>query len=151
MDTKLLLPLIHACSEIFNEYLKETPEISETTDEKHNKTQGVIILVGVTGSLKGRFIIDIDSDTAWHISELIMRGDVDANDRELIESAIAEFGNIVAGRTSSILNELGQSVRLTPPTVVCGNDVEILDKSTNVLSAKITTSIGELLLTLTFE
>ncbi len=149
MEKDLIAHFINAGSEVLFELLQEKPSVEKVYKiERTSKTQGIAIIIGITGDMEGRIIIDIAPDTAHKISEIILQESLKSEDTELIESAVGELANMIAGRAVSILNELGTSLKITPPTTFSGQNLKITDKMPQVFVVPLNTKVGKIMLNL---
>ena len=98
-------------------------------------SMGVAVVVGVTGSKKGRVLVDMEQQTAKKLGEVLAPG---LDDEDFPLYAAAELCNIVAGGATTNMNnqnrELG--LRLAPPSIFSGIQSKIYSPnlSTQVLS-----------------
>ena len=152
MDKNLVTPFINAGSEIFFELLGEKPVPgSASIINKKSDSQGLIILVGITGDLNGRIIIDLTKEQTHIMAEKILHEEIPVEDEELIESAISELGNMLSGRAVSKMSEFDYSLKITPPTLMIGDNMKIVDTVTPILVVPFQTAIGTILLNLSVE
>ncbi len=149
MEKKIIGSFINAAIEVLSELLKKTPSHGDVkTFEKVISSQGMAVIIGITGTLSGRMILDLSPQTAHKISEIILQERLKTEDVELIESAVNELGNMITGRAVSILNEIGHSLIITPPTMFKGDKLKIVDKNPVMLVVPIDTIIGNITLNL---
>jgi chemotaxis protein CheX len=90
----------------------------------------VITSVGLTGDLKGIFMLRTDMQGAAGILKA-MTGGIRlhiANDRlsEIQLAAIAEFSNQIAGRAITLLSDIDLRCDITPPAVLAAPDLQSL-------------------------
>lgn len=79
----------------------------------------VIIMIGVTGEMRGQVIIGFSLEVALDIaSKMIMMPVTEMN--ELSMSAISELGNMILGNAATILSTKGVGIDITPPTLCRG-------------------------------
>jgi chemotaxis protein CheX len=75
------------------------------------------VLIGMTGDVRGRLIIDGDEQVFSSIGEgmfgLVIEG-------EMLESFAGELGNMIAGTLSTSISQNGMEMDITPPTVLVG-------------------------------
>lgn len=75
------------------------------------------VLIGMTGDVKGRVIIEGDEVTFGKIGEgmfgMFLEG-------EMLESFAGELGNMIAGNLSTNISQRGFEMDITPPTVLVG-------------------------------
>lgn len=75
------------------------------------------VLIGMTGDVKGRVIIDGNEEIFGKIGEgmfgMFLEG-------EMLESFAGELGNMITGNLSALISQKGFEVDITPPTVLVG-------------------------------
>ena len=91
-------------------------------------TLGVASVIGLTGDIKGRVILDISKETAVKIAEK-MNNEKLPGLNGLVRSSINELNNIISGRAVTILKNNGFNFDVTPPTLFSGEGMEINDQS----------------------
>lgn len=84
----------------------------------HPFTQNSIgVLIGMTGDVRGRVIIDGDETVFSKIGEGMFGM---ALEGEMLESFAGELGNMIAGNLSTSISQRGFEMDITPPTVLVG-------------------------------
>lgn len=76
------------------------------------------VLVGITGDIKGRILIDGEYDLFSKIGEKMFGMPIQA---EMIESFSGELGNMIVGNMSTNISQKGFVIDITPPTVIIGH------------------------------
>lgn len=75
------------------------------------------VLIGMTGDVRGRVIIDGEEEIFGKIGEgmfgMVLEG-------EMLESFAGELGNMIAGNLSTSIAARGFEMDITPPTVLVG-------------------------------
>ncbi|WP_075982072.1 chemotaxis protein CheX [Bacillus massilinigeriensis] len=75
------------------------------------------VLIGMTGDLRGRIIINGEESIFGKIGEGMFGM---ALEGEMLESFAGELGNMIAGNLSTSISEKGFEMDITPPTVLVG-------------------------------
>jgi chemotaxis protein CheX len=88
----------------------------------------VTAMVGMAGALCGVMSIRCDEKTAEKITGRML-GSVGAVDPKDVPDAIAEICNMVAGNFKSKITQLAEHCLLSVPTVIRGNDYELVTVS----------------------
>lgn len=84
-------------------------------------SDSIIIMIGVTGEMRGQVIIELTSDIACDLAgKMMMMGPLPTLD-EMGTSAICELGNMIMGNTATLFSGKGIGIDITPPTVCNGN------------------------------
>lgn len=92
-------------------YVKETAFASDS----------VIIMIGVTGEMRGSVMIALSYNKALEIASNMMMGMPVTELDEMSISAISELGNMIMGNAATILSTKGVGIDITPPTLCRGN------------------------------
>src|SRR3954471_21962997 len=75
------------------------------------------VLIGMTGDIRGRLMIDGEEQAFSKIGEgmfgMVIKG-------EMLESFAGELGNMIAGTLSTSISQQGMDMDITPPTVLVG-------------------------------
>jgi CheY-specific phosphatase CheX len=89
----------------------------------------VAVVVGVTGSKKGRILLKAGFETARRFAEQMNAGE-DCTPTDVYLS-IAEFANMFSGRALTQVNNASESpaLRLTPPALFVGRRLAIITPS----------------------
>ena len=77
----------------------------------------VIIMIGITGEMRGQVMIVLSYTKALEIASKMMMG----MPVEMSISAISELGNMIMGNAATIFSTKGILIDITPPTVCRGN------------------------------
>jgi CheY-specific phosphatase CheX len=114
-------------------------------------SQGLVVIVGVTGARPGRIILDTSMDTARQLSEAF-NGETDLTEDDIIDS-MAEFANIVSGHSiTQINNSEGQlNLMLTPPSIFFGNKINITSPKIKAEVIEVDTPAGMIKISVGFE
>lgn len=148
MNNQVIIDIIQrSFGEIYKEISGESPiagqvQIGERSINMHD----LVIVVGVTGRLIGRLIIDMPYNTSAQIAELVLQEKIKETDIELIESATGELANMWAGRAVSMLNEIGYQIKITPPTIFKGKNMTVMDKIANAILIPFQTNKGDVII-----
>lgn len=81
----------------------------------------VIIMIGVTGEMRGSVMIALTYPKALEIASRMMMGMPVTELDEMSISAISELGNMIMGNAATILSTKGIGIDITPPTLCRGN------------------------------
>lgn len=88
-------------------------------------SKNVIIMLGVTGDLRGNVAINIDETTAMKIASNMMGGMAVESFDEIAKSAVSELGNMVMGRVCTAISEQGLLIDITPPSLLTGDNLQL--------------------------
>ncbi|HHY94289.1 MAG TPA: chemotaxis protein CheX [Firmicutes bacterium] len=144
MNVEFLNPFLVAIRDVLESELGEAPQIGSLATEQSSFTSDdVTVLVGVTGTVEGVVFYGMAEQTACRLAAAMMGTPVPMLD-SLAESAIAELGNMIAGRASAGLEEAGFNSRLAPPSVIHGRGAIISTIEIRRLVVPVTTGKGEI-------
>lgn len=107
--TKVLRDMVCIDAQIGKPYTKDT-KFGE---------QSLLIMLGVTGKMKGQVILDFQNTVALDVaSKMCMMPLDEMND--LAQSAVCELGNMILGNTATVFSTKGIGIDITPPTICSG-------------------------------
>lgn len=141
----------------FTKNLEEMADLKGTIDVVKDVgtkfiSHGVAIIVGLTGTKQGRVIVDVTNEVSEAFAKRILGTD-EISDEDLLNS-IAEFANIVAGHGVSEINNLYKKkemeIRLTPPSILIGESLSIINPKLSSNTVTAVTEIGEIHLNVGF-
>jgi chemotaxis protein CheX len=75
---------------------------------------GMCVLVGFTGEIAGRMLIDGGNESFGRLGENMYGM---ALEGEMLHSFVGEIANMVAGNICTLISEKGRKVDITPPTI----------------------------------
>ncbi|NLD45573.1 MAG: chemotaxis protein CheX [Clostridiaceae bacterium] len=102
-------------AKIGNVFLKDSPYSSDN----------VIIIVGLTGKIRGQALFSMSKEVAFSIASSMMGGIVLTELDEISKSAISELTNMILGNTATILYNKGIGIEITPPSFLMGDNMQI--------------------------
>jgi len=96
-------------------YLKNQP----------HKSDNIMIIVGLTGKIRGQVGFGMDKPSALDIASSMMGGmEINGLD-EISKSAISEMTNMILGNAATILYNKGIAIEITPPSFLMGDNMEV--------------------------
>lgn len=139
--------------DLFNKLTKTIPEITdESNDDIDIQSEGVSIVMGITGKYSGRLIFDMSFDTATKLSTVLLKREP-KNNQELL-NVISEIANMFAGNACSMINKKNRifGLRVAPPTTLHGESINISKAELeDNYSANVKTQFGSLSINIGFE
>ncbi len=99
----------------------------------------VIIIIGITGDIKGQALISIDLDIALTIVSNMMVGMEVTELNEMSKSALSELGNMIMGNSATLLFNSNIKIDITPPTLMIGQGLSISTDKMNSICIPIET------------
>ena len=126
VDTKYLNPFFSSAYDVIHEMSGEAVKRGQL--RLHNKPEspssGFAVVIGVTGELEGRVIVDLKKETAVKFAEIMNMEEI-GEFNELVKSTMGEIGNMISGRAVSKLQNEGFSFNITPPTLFEGENMVV--------------------------
>jgi chemotaxis protein CheX len=123
--------------------LKVEAHAIEKEEQPAHMSQGVTVIVGVTGDIEGSFTISIPEDFAVRYTAALLEVEVVDYD-EVVASAIGEFGNMVVAQTSMYLIDHDITCDLCPPTILRTEGGEIRGPQSNLFTVRFASDWGEI-------
>lgn len=78
-----------------------------------------VIIIGVTGQIRGQVLIAMTEDNACGIASKMCMTEVRAID-DFASSALSELGNMILGNAATVFSSNGVGIDITPPTLSHG-------------------------------
>jgi chemotaxis protein CheX len=146
LKIEFVRPFIVATQEVLNTELNRTVSIEKgelNLEQRSYTTQDITVIIGVIGAVQGIVMYGLAERTAKNIVSAMLGQPVPVFDR-MVESAIAEMGNVITGIASRELEKAGYPCTLAPPTVVSGRGVVISTLSIKRLQIPLLTDLGQI-------
>ena len=144
MRLEYINPFVEASCDIMKEVLDSDVEREELfLKETTVPILGVAVLIGLTGSVRGRVLIDMNLDTALGIASS-MNGETIKQFDDLAKATITELANMIGGRAITELHSEGFSFEVSPPTIFTGNDMEVSSPNLEAFIVPLVTPFGKL-------
>lgn len=78
-----------------------------------------VIIVGVTGEMRGQVMIAMTKENACNIASKMCMAEIKEID-EFSASALGELGNMIMGNAATVFSSKGIGIDITPPTLSHG-------------------------------
>lgn len=152
MDVKILNPFFSSAYDVIREMAGDDVVRGELKlhKQKDYPSKGFAVIIGVTGALEGRVIIDMDQSVAVKFAEVMNMEDI-GEFNELVKSSMGEVGNMVSGRAISKLQDSGFDCRISPPTLFEGEKMSISTPILPTIVVPILLSFGVIEINLAFK
>lgn len=85
----------------------------------------ILIIVGITGELRGQVIISMETSIACDLASHMMMGMPVPELNDMAKSAVSELGNMIMGNSATLISKTGVVIDITPPSVCLGNNMMI--------------------------
>lgn len=134
MNAEYINLFISAVAQVYEETAQTTLTIGNKSIRTGNVYgKNVIVLIGITGQVRGSVTVTMDEEYAKSIASKMMCGmPVDVFD-EMPQSAIREMTNMTMGRVASLFEKIDVAIDITPPTLMTGEGISISNEITPTL------------------
>jgi len=138
MDVKYVTPFIEA----FNNVMSQLgfAEIKKGNLQARKKTftgEGVIIIVGIVGQLKGNVVYVMGTNSAKQVASTMMMGmPIDELDA-MAKSALSELTNMLTANAATAFSAMDILIDISTPTFLQGESVEVTMSSDKVLCVQL--------------
>lgn len=130
-NVEYINPFLMAASSVLHDFGIETTVGKPSVKEAAFENDSLIIMIGVTGEMKGQVMIAFRNDVACEVaSKMMMMPVTEMN--EISTSAICELGNMILGNSATIFSTKGIGIDITPPTMCFGDVVFSMNYAANV-------------------
>lgn len=107
------------------------------------ESDSVVIIIGITGSIRGQVIFSMEKSVAMHIASAMMCGMPVAELDDIARSAISELTNMILGNTATILADKGTFIEITTPSVLIGDKIMISNNKLKTICVPLVLSNGD--------
>jgi len=85
----------------------------------------LLIIVGITGELRGQVLISMSFQTACDVASKMMMGMPVPELNDMAKSAVSELANMILGNSATIFSKKGIALDITPPSLAMGSNMSI--------------------------
>lgn len=152
MNVKYINPFVAGSQKVLQELIGFQPKV-ESPKLLENTIPGsdLVVIVGLTGEIKGQVMFVMDNSTAINIAKK-MTFDESLNElNELAESAMSEMANMISGSTSMFMYSDKIIIDITPPSLCRGEGMKITSKNKFVSIPLDIGELGKFLINISFE
>ncbi|HAN10359.1 MAG TPA: chemotaxis protein CheX [Clostridiales bacterium] len=135
VNVKYINPFIEASQSVLQDMCKQDLKIGKVyLKVSPYASSEVVIVIGITGDIKGQVIFSISKDVACSIASKMMGGMEVKELDELSKSAVQELSNMILGTTATIFYNRGISIDITPPSLLIGQEIRISSNDMKTIS-----------------
>ncbi len=122
MNVDYINPFLEAAISIIRDACQVQLKVGKPYVSAINFTDDtVIILIGVTGEMRGQVVLSMNVDKACGIASRMMMGMPVEQLDDMATSAISELGNMIMGNAATIFSTKDIGIDITPPTIGRGS------------------------------
>ena len=151
MNAKYVNPFVQAAFEVFKtEANLEARRGALSLQSSACTSDDVTVLISVVGQARGVVLYSMSEKTVTGIVSNIMGQPFEEFD-SLAQSGVAEIGNVITGRASSLLAEEGIEVRISPPVLILGKGTLVSTLDFQRLVVPMETDLGNIYIHLAMD
>lgn len=127
MRVEYIKPFVESAIEILSSTVTE--DIKRGDLELRSSIQpmlGLALIVGITGQVTGRVVIDMTQPLGLKIASLMNQEDMKDFD-ELVNATLTELANMIVGNAVTKLHKDGFTFDITPPAIFIGDNLRLSD------------------------
>lgn len=125
MDVRYLNPFFTAIKDVSAQVLGSNPSFHKPCLKNTPfSSEELLIIIGITGELNGKAIINLKKADCTEIASKMMGG-MEMQFDELSKSATSELFNMIMGTAASYFEKEGILINITSPTILEGNNIVI--------------------------
>lgn len=134
MDARHINPFIESFTNIMPQIgFSDIQKGKLSLKGKELKCSGVLIIVGIVGSLKGNVVYSTSIDNAKKIASTMMMGMPVNELDEMAQSAISELTNMLTANAATSFSNMGVTIDISTPTLLHGESISAKMSSDKVL------------------
>lgn len=144
MRVEYINPFVESAFSVLKEVLQTDIERGELYLKATSQpVLGVAAIIGLTGDVEGRVLLDMSQATAHEIASAMNGEELEKFD-ELAKATIAELANMITGQAVTKLHEIGFNFDLSPPSLITGDNMVVTDAGVEALIVPLELSQGKL-------
>lgn len=138
MDVKYAAPFLTAFQNVLPQIGFQIINQGEVIIKGKNlRTDGILIIVGLVGDLKGNVVYSMSMDDAKKIASKMMMGMPVDEFGEMAQSALSELANMLTANASTEFSKENVSMSISTPTLMYGKDITTKLSTENILCAEV--------------
>lgn len=144
MRVEYINPFVESAFSVLKEVLQTDIERGELYLKATSQpVLGVAAIIGLTGDVEGRVLLDMSQETAHKIASAMNGEELEKFD-ELAKATIAELANMITGQAVTKLHEIGFNFDLSPPSLITGDNMVVTDSGVEALIVPLELTQGKL-------
>lgn len=144
MNVKFLNPFVSSAHDILHSETHESVQRGELRLETGlYQTDDATVIISLIGAVDGTVFYSMSNESAIQFASALM-GEKFETLNTLVQSGIAELGNVITGQASMRLAEAGFESNISTPSLIIGRGASISTLDYPRLVVPLTTKIGSL-------
>ncbi len=145
MKVEYINSFIKASTEVLNNFVEDKFSVGRPYIRSNPfPTREIVIILGITGDIKGQAVFSLTEDMAKKIASGMMMGMPVEEIDEMAKSALSELGNMIMGNSATLLFNVGAKIDITPPSLVKGTSIEISSAGMETICVPLVSELGEI-------
>lgn len=138
MDVNSVTPFVESFNDVMPQLGFESVQMGASREKGSEIVgSGVVVVLGIVGSLRGNVVYLIDIESAKKIASVMMGGmDVDEFD-EMAGSALSELTNMLTATAATHFADMGVSIDISTPTMIQGKNISVKMSSQHTSSIEL--------------
>lgn len=142
MNVKFMNPFVEAASEVLRaECGVEVIRGNISLQKSAMTTDDITVLISLVGQVQGVVLFGLARETGLRLVSQVMGQEFTTLDN-LVQSGIAELGNVIAGRATVKFSQAGMEANISPPTLLIGKGTTISTLDFSRICVPLETEIG---------
>jgi chemotaxis protein CheX len=145
MNVTYINPFLEALTKVLDQFGVSNIDIGALEKkERMLVTLDVTAIVGLVGDIKGNVAYSLSQETAKKIIATMMPGRPVTDFDVLARSAIGELSNMVTGRASILLSNMGVNIDISPPSIIVGEEIVFIISPVQSIVVNMDTPAGRI-------
>lgn len=134
MDVKLVNPFVEAFVNVMPMLgFQDVKKGNLSLKGKELNSSGVLIIVGIVGSVRGNVVYSFSMEDAKKIASTMMMGMPVAELDDMSKSALSELTNMLTANAATSFSNMDMMIDISTPTLLHGTNVSVKMSSEQVL------------------
>ncbi len=154
MDEKFLQPFCDTTQTVLKQManINIIDKTGFTIEKDDMVTYGVVSIINFMGKIKGRLVIDMETELSLYLSSQILDEDFSNPKDKMVLFSVSEINNIIAGNSNTELNnKYSLNLRLSPPIVFTGKETILSIPKISSWTKQYITNYGQFKINIAFE
>lgn len=134
MDVKLVNPFVEAFVNVMPMLgFQDVKKGNLSLKGKELNSSGVLIIVGIVGSVRGNVVYSFSMEDAKKIASTMMMGMPVSELDDMSKSALSELTNMLTANAATSFSNMDMMIDISTPTLLHGTNVSVKMSSEQVL------------------
>jgi chemotaxis protein CheX len=144
VNVKFLNPFVDAAAEVLQAEVGIVSQKGNLSLQKSAMTAAdITVLLTLVGQVEGVVLYGLSTQTGLKIVSKMMGQEFIEFDN-LAQSGVAELGNVITGRATVKLSQVGYDTNISPPTLIQGHGIQISTLDFGRIVVPLTTEFGDI-------